>query len=201
MYPLFPFEPEEAVIEPRQIVRPAENFPKCCLAVFSAPIFEKIRTRPEAEEIASVGNANGEVPVYQILHRGTPIAAYMTPIGAPACAGTMEEVMALGADPGRAVGSCGVLDKTIPDGAVIRLAAPTAMREPPFTMHLPPNIWRRTRICFAWRVKYSMRTACRSKRARSGRRMRFTVKRRAGCGSSVKRAVLRSKWNAPLFLP
>ena len=64
MYPLFPFEPEEAVIEPRQIVRPAENFPKCCLAVFSAPIFEKIRTRPEAEEIASVGNANGEVPVY-----------------------------------------------------------------------------------------------------------------------------------------
>ena len=119
MYPLFPYEPEEAVIEPRQIVRPAENFPKCCLAVFSVPIFEKIRTRPEAEKIASVSNANGEVPVYRILHGGTPIAAYMTPIGAPACVGTMEEVMALGADRAVLFGSCGVLDKTIPDGAVI----------------------------------------------------------------------------------
>lgn len=119
MYPLFPFEPEDAIIEPREIIRPVENFPQCCLAVFSAPIFEKIRTRPEAEKIASIGNANGEIPVYRILHQGTPVATYMTPIGAPACVGTMEEVMALGADRAVMFGSCGVLDKTIPDGAVI----------------------------------------------------------------------------------
>lgn len=119
MYPLFPFEPEEAIIEPHKIIRRVENFPEAVLAVFSAPIFKKICKRPDAEKIASVGNANGEVPVYQILHHEKPVAVYMTPIGAPACTGTMEEVMALGADRAVLFGSCGVLDKTIPDGAVI----------------------------------------------------------------------------------
>lgn len=69
IYPLFSFEPEENIIEPHEIIRPAENFPQCCLAVFSAPVFEKIRTCPETEKIASVNNANGEIPVYRIWHQ------------------------------------------------------------------------------------------------------------------------------------
>lgn len=96
--------------------------------------------------------------------------------------------MALGADRAVMFGSCGVLDKTIPDGAVI--VPYRAYRDEGISFHYAPSseyMWRRTRIYLTRRVRYSARTACRLKWARSGQRMRFIVKRRAGCTSSVKR--------------
>ena len=69
--------------------------------------------------IGELYSANGTIPIYQIVYKDTPIAFYLSRVGAPACVAGIEEVIALGAKKIVLFGSCGILDENKTNGKII----------------------------------------------------------------------------------
>ena len=57
--------------------------------------------------------------VYFGKYKGKELAFYLSPVGAPACAAALDDLYAMGAEKVIVFGTCGVLERTIPDGSVI----------------------------------------------------------------------------------
>ena len=71
------------------------------------------------KKIAEVRNANGATPVYKIRYNDTDIALFTSRVGAPACTVAYEELIAMGLEKLIMFGTCGVLDRSISDMAII----------------------------------------------------------------------------------
>lgn len=72
-----------------------------------------------AWEIGEWNDCDGVWPVYEASYRGKRIALCKGRLGAPACVGSFEEVIAMGAKRIVLLGNCGVLDKSIADCGII----------------------------------------------------------------------------------
>ena len=114
---------KEAIINPSDIVKDeiakGVTVPKVAVACFGRTSFPLMVENFEGKEIFVLKNANAEWPVYETSYKGVSVALFMMDMGAAGAAGMIEELYALGVEMIVVFGSCGVLDKTIPECSII----------------------------------------------------------------------------------
>ena len=129
-------EARTAVIEPGQVFERMPDFPETVVSVFSHQLFHSIVTFLDGKAIAVTHDVDGEWPVYEVTYKGKRLAFYKARLGAPACVGCFEDVIALGARRIILLGNCGVLDRSIKDCGII---IPTrAIRDEGTSYHYAP---------------------------------------------------------------
>lgn len=115
---------KHAVIEPGMIFCPVANFPETVISVFSHELFDSIVDDMGGKMIAQTSDVDGVWPIYEIKYQDKRIGFCKARLGAPACVGLFEDVIAMGARRIILLGNCGVLDKHIQDcGIIIPTAA------------------------------------------------------------------------------
>lgn len=125
-----------AVIDPQRIVDRIPDFPETVISVFSHPLFQSVADRLGGKVIAEIHDVDGVWPVYAVTYGGKRFAFYKARLGAPACVGHFEEIIAMGARRILLLGSCGVLDRSIGDCGII---LPTgAIRDEGTSYHYAP---------------------------------------------------------------
>lgn len=137
-YPILEFDPtREAVIEPGRIVEPAD-VPEHCVICFFQEAISKAVEEGRGEQVAGMRWETGEHPIYALQLDDRPFAVFHPGVGAPLCAGLLEEAIAKGCRKFIACGGAGVLDRGIAVGHVV---VPTsAVRDEGTSYHyLPPG--------------------------------------------------------------
>lgn len=131
------FDPSQtAIFDPSKVFDPLPGMPRVAVSCFSYVTFERMLKQLDVRKIAQLKSASQVYPVYQATYRGVEIALYMSAVGAPACVGQLEEMYALGVETTVIFGTCGVLDRSIGDCAII---LPTsAMRDEGTSYHYAP---------------------------------------------------------------
>lgn len=131
------FDPNpRAVINPEDTVQPVPGFPKVGVSCFSYKLFDRMIEPFHPKPIAKLHLANVTMPVYEIEFRSARLAAYVSPVGGPACVGVYEDALALGLEKLVLFGNCGVLDRSIEDCSII---IPTsAVRDEGTSYHYAP---------------------------------------------------------------
>lgn len=125
-----------AVINPDMIYSKIYNFPETVVAIFSVQLFDAIVEFLGATQIAETHDVDGVWPVYEVNYNEKRFAFCKARLGAPACVGTFEDVIALGAKRIILLGNCGVLDRNIKDCGII---IPTkAIRDEGTSYHYVP---------------------------------------------------------------
>lgn len=131
------FDPNKiAVINPHDLLSTVEGMPKVAVTCYAKETFERMLAGFEAEQIASTSTANGIVSIYKVTYKGVEIALFMMDVGAPASAAMMEDVYMLGVEKIIIFGTCGVLEKSIDDCAII--IPNSAMRDEGTSYHYAP---------------------------------------------------------------
>lgn len=127
---------KDAVINPDMIHTAVENFPETVISIFSLSLFQRIVDALGGREIARTKDVDGIWPVYEVEYNGRRFAMYKARLGAPACVGTFEDIIPMGARRLIVLGNCGVLDRTIEDCGII---IPTrAIRDEGISYHYAP---------------------------------------------------------------
>lgn len=125
-----------AVINPDIIHTAIPDFPETVVSVFSHRLFASIVDFLGGEVIAQTHDVDGVWPVYRVTYKGKYFAFYKARLGAPACVGSFEDVIPMGAKRIILLGNCGVLDKRIEDCGII---IPTrAIRDEGTSYHYAP---------------------------------------------------------------
>ena len=120
------FDPaRHAVIDPDMVFHPIPGFPETVVSIFSHQLFGAVLNFLGGTKIAETHDVDGDWPIYEVTYNGHRFAYYKARLGAPACVGCFEDVIAFGAKRLILLGNCGVLDKDIRDCGVI---IPTAAR-------------------------------------------------------------------------
>lgn len=112
-------EARHAVIDPGMTMEPMEDFPETLVSVFSHQLFDAVVRFLDGRKIAESHDVDGDWPIYEVVYRGKRFTFYKARLGAPACVGCFEEVIAMGARRIILLGNCGVLDKRIQDCGII----------------------------------------------------------------------------------
>jgi len=119
-FPLLTFDPaREAVIEPSMSHFPVEGFPETVVSVFSHQLFQRLCRLLDARQIAETHDVDGVWPVYQVRYGGRDFGLYKARLGAPACVGSFEDLLPMGAKRLILLGNCGVLAPEIEDCGLI----------------------------------------------------------------------------------
>lgn len=114
---------KRAFINPEDTTRRNADFPERCVSTFSENIIDKFASFDGVKVIDYLYTANGRTPIYQIIYRNTPIAFYLSRVGAPACVAGLEEVIAMGARKVLLFGNCGILDGRADDKIILPTSA------------------------------------------------------------------------------
>ena len=125
-----------AIIDPDIVFPRIENFPDTVISVFSHQLFGKMLDFFGARQIAESHDVDGVWKVYEVEYKGRRFAFAKARLGAPACVGFFEDVIAFGAKRIILLGNCGVLDKDIRDCGIIIPRA--AMRDEGTSYHYAP---------------------------------------------------------------
>lgn len=112
-------ETRRAVINPDQTMKSVDNFPETLVSIFSHQLFAAVLDFLGGRKIAESHDVDGIWPVYEVSYNGKRFAFYKARLGAPACVGCFEDVIALGARRIILLGNCGVLDRNIKDCGII----------------------------------------------------------------------------------
>ncbi len=110
---------KSAVIDPHMVVERIPDFPETVVSIFSVHLFERIREFLGGTIITQTQDVDGVWPVYEVRYGGKRFGFCKARLGAPACVGLFEEILALGAKRIILLGNCGVLDKSIEDCGII----------------------------------------------------------------------------------
>lgn len=108
-----------AIINPRDLEERIADMPKTAVSCFSVELLEKLVKNFNGEKISFTHNANGYFPIYKINFNGTDIALFTSCVTAPSAVAEYEEIFAQGVERIITFGTCGVLDKSIRDLAII----------------------------------------------------------------------------------
>lgn len=141
---LHEFDPApEAVINPWEVMKRVEkagNLPddrlKLAVTCFEGKTIDRMVELLKPRKLAVLRNANGETPVYHAQYKGKDFVLYLSDMGAPGAGGDLEEIFALGVEKVVMFGSCGVLEESIQDGAIIIPNA--AVRDEGLSYHYAP---------------------------------------------------------------
>lgn len=91
------FDPNrQAIINPQDLHKPIEGFPKVVISCFSRVTFARLLENYEHDEITRTSMANFEVIVYGITIGDQQIAAFNAPVGAASCVGIVEDLIQFG---------------------------------------------------------------------------------------------------------
>ena len=127
---------KSAVIEPWFVHQPVEDFPETVVSIFHHTLFQKVADFLGGRKIAGTKDVDGHWPVYEVSYKGKRFALYKARLGAPACVGSFEDIIPMGAKRIILLGNCGVLDKSIEDCGII---IPTrAIRDEGTSYHYVP---------------------------------------------------------------
>ena len=108
-----------STFDPYEVENVIEGFPKTGVTCFSKKLFDQLVNKFNGIEIAQSSNGNGKFPIYKINYEGKDLALFMSIVGSPACIVEYEELFAMGLERIVVFGTCGVLDKSIDDLAII----------------------------------------------------------------------------------
>jgi uridine phosphorylase len=126
----------DALINPSDIVSKKAGFPETALVCFGERFIDAL------DELYDLQNfdfmiACVVVPIYKFTLNGRDYAAYCSTLGGPASTAIMEEMIQKGCKKFLFFGSCGVLDSSIPEGALL---VPTeAYRDEGTSYHYAPG--------------------------------------------------------------
>lgn len=126
----------EALIEPFMVAPPIDGFPEIAVTCYSGKLLHRYLAERQAKVICTLDTEEEGIPVYEITENGMRFALYGSRVGAPACAGQLEEMIARGAEKFVMFGSCGVLDRTLGKWKVIIPTA--AIRDEGVSYHYLP---------------------------------------------------------------
>lgn len=112
-------EDKQAVVNPSDIIEKDDKFPSIAVGTFSYKLMEELANRDGINLIGYLNSANERSPIYEINYEGKKIAIFKAWVGAPACTGAVEQMIAHGVKTLVLFGTCGVLQKDIVDGKVI----------------------------------------------------------------------------------
>ena len=127
---------KSAVIEPWFVHQPVEGFPETVISIFHHTLFLRIAEFLGGVKIADTKDVDGHWPVYEVKYKEKRFALYKARLGAPACVGSFEDLIPMGAKRIILLGNCGVLDKSIEDCGII---IPTkAIRDEGTSYHYAP---------------------------------------------------------------
>lgn len=127
---------------PRAVIEPAEKHPRIpgcpgtVVSCFPRNLIEYALERYGGEEIAWYKSANGNTPLYRTNVRGVELGLMMAFVGAPMAAMQLEDLFAWGVERVALFGTCGVLDGSIGDCAI--LLPDRAIREEGVSFHYAP---------------------------------------------------------------
>lgn len=108
------------VLKPEYVIeKPEQDFPEVVVCEFSEAMIKAIVKKYNGKKIARLISVGGDTTIYEILYDSTRIAVCQVMVGAPACVGNLEELIALGAKKIVVCGECGVLDQSIEDAHLI----------------------------------------------------------------------------------
>ncbi len=131
----FDFE-KDAVINPDIVHKPVVDFPETVVSIFSHQLFGRVVEALGGVQIAETHDVDGVWPIYAVQYGGHRFAMYKARGGAPACAGSFEDIIPMGAKRIILLGNCGVLDRNISDCGII---IPTrAIRDEGTSYHYAP---------------------------------------------------------------
>lgn len=126
----------QAVLNPEDINRAVDGFPRVAVSCFSYITFNRLVRELCGVKIASVKLSNVDLPVYGARYKGIDVALFMSHVGAAGCVALLEEIFVMGVEKLVIFGTCGVLDKDIDDCSVIIPEA--AMRDEGTSFHYVP---------------------------------------------------------------
>lgn len=106
-------------INPSDVEKTIPDFPSIGITCFSKDLIDRYVKIFNGEKIAHVTNTNGEIPIFKINYNDIDIALFMSAVGAPACVVEYEEITALGLEKLIMFGTCGALDNSIKDLAIV----------------------------------------------------------------------------------
>lgn len=131
------FDPEKtAVIEPDMVHHRIPDFPETVVSIFQHNLFQSIVDFLDGKVIAETKDVDGHWPIYEVYYNGKRFALCKARLGAPACVGTFEDIIPMGARRIILLGNCGVLDRSIEDCGII---IPTrAIRDEGTSYHYAP---------------------------------------------------------------
>ena len=112
-------EVRTAVINPDMLINRIVGFPKVGVTCFSKELLESIIEKFESKIIAYVNSANGNIPIYVIKYKNIELALFNSRVGASACVGQIEEIIAMGMEKCIMFGTCGVLEHSIEELSII----------------------------------------------------------------------------------
>ena len=154
------FDPDHsAIINPPQPYSPEYRLPDTAVSCFTASMFRTLLHKIcENKEHPAVFTMGMGTKVHIVTYKGKKLALYLSPVGAPACAAVLEDIYAMGTEKVVIFGTCGVLDRTIPDGSVI--IPDSAVRDEGTSYHYMPAsdeiiLSRKYRDCFESLLKQS----------------------------------------------
>ena len=136
--PLLEFDGDaEAVIEPARVIR-RQDVPEACVLCFFGDVIESLR-RSHRLRIAGMFASEAEtVPLFSLDVGDATVGLFHSPLGAPAAAGFLEELIAAGCRRFVACGGAGVLRSDIAVGHII--VPDAAVRDEGMSYHyLPPS--------------------------------------------------------------
>ena len=126
----------QAIINPQDLHKPIEGFPKVVISCFSRVTFARLLENYEHDEITRTSMANFEVIVYGITIGDQQIAVFNAPVGAASCVGIIEDLIQFGMEKLVLFGTCGVLDWEIEATSIIIPTA--ALRDEGTSYHYLP---------------------------------------------------------------
>lgn len=127
---------KNAVINPDSIYKKMIGFPETIISIFSHQLFNKLVTFFDGQIIAKTHDVDGEWPIYQVEYKDKKYAFVKARLGAPACVGSFEDILAMGGKRIILLGNCGVLNNSIHDCGII---IPTnAIRDEGTSYHYAP---------------------------------------------------------------
>ena len=132
------FDPDRyAVINPDMVHQSVLDFPETVVSIFSHTLFDAILSLLGGKPISQVKDVDGHHPIYEVIYNGRRFAFCKARLGAPACVGSFEDIIPMGAKRIILTGTCGVLDKSISDCSII---VPThAIRDEGTSYHYAPT--------------------------------------------------------------
>lgn len=131
------FDPAKyAVIDPDMVHRPIPDFPETVVSIFSHNLFDAVLKFLGGTPISQVKDVDGHHPIYEVAYKGKRFGFCKARLGAPACVGSFEDIIPMGAKRFILLGNCGVLDRHIEDCGII---IPTrAIRDEGTSYHYAP---------------------------------------------------------------
>lgn len=139
--PLGEFDPD-----PRAMIEPSVHLgadwterpkvPAVGVACFFGDAVKRIARERDAAVVTHLVGEHGRHAIYEIEHRGTPLAFYQAGLGAPLASALLEEVIDYGCTTVVACGGCGALDASLALGHVVVVSE--AVRDEGTSYHYLP---------------------------------------------------------------